>query len=398
MDDRSLAARIASAQDEAGARMGARTAVAARIAYPTRRDRSLPAGVLLMAVAAATLVVLWSRQTDETPSVTFDVDGRAAVAGEWIAPDLVSERLSFSDGSTVRLDPRAAVRVRTLEPEGAALVLERGRVELDVRKRPGARWTVEAGPYVVSALGTRFVVRWEPAARELEVAVAHGRVSVRHRDGREAVLGAAEQLRATSDGIWRVEPERDDAPSTPIEVEAPPSAPPIEARPAPPRRAPVARPSPTPSWRSLADEGRFADALARAEAEGFERILERASADDLLALSTAARLGGSTARAIDGCDALRRRFPGTRQSTVAAFQRGRLAFDREHDPRSAARWMAIYLTEEPDGELARDARGRRLEALRTAGLDDEARDAAREYLAHHPEGPHAAMARQTLAR
>jgi hypothetical protein len=63
----------------------------------------------------------------------------------------------------------------------------------------------------------------------------------------------------------------------------------------------------------------------------------------------------------------------------------------------AARWFEVYLRERPRGDLAREAAGRLIEARLGARDRPAARAAARAYLARYPDGPHAALARATLA-
>ncbi|WP_437958417.1 FecR domain-containing protein [Sorangium sp. So ce119] len=152
------------------------------------------------------------------------------------------------------------------------------------------------------------------------------------------------------------------------------------------------------TWRALALDARYKDALAAAEREGFDAICAAASPGDLHALGDAARLGGSTARAVQAFSALRRRFPGSPEAASAAFLLGRIAQDQSDDPAGAARWFTLYLSEHPGGAFAADAAGRLVEAEDRRGAEASARRAAERYLAAHPNGSHAAYARRLLAR
>ncbi|WP_433932791.1 FecR domain-containing protein [Sorangium cellulosum] len=152
------------------------------------------------------------------------------------------------------------------------------------------------------------------------------------------------------------------------------------------------------TWRALALDARYKDALAAAEREGFDALCAAAAAGDLHALGDAARLGGSTARAVQAFTALRRRFPGSPEAASAAFLLGRIAQDQSDDPAGAARWFALYLSEHPGGAFAADAAGRLVEAEDRRGAEASARRAAERYLAAHPNGSHAAYARRLLAR
>jgi outer membrane protein assembly factor BamD (BamD/ComL family) len=161
-------------------------------------------------------------------------------------------------------------------------------------------------------------------------------------------------------------------------------------------------PAPAPrvraSWRSFARDARYKEALAAAEAEGFDALCASASAGDLQALADAARLGGGPARATQALSALRGRFPGSPESASAAFLLGRMAEDRRGDYAGAIAWFERYLAEAPRGELAEDARGRIVEAADKMGDLAAARDAAELYLMLYPTGAHAAYAKAVLAR
>ncbi|WP_437734539.1 FecR domain-containing protein [Sorangium sp. So ce1335] len=154
----------------------------------------------------------------------------------------------------------------------------------------------------------------------------------------------------------------------------------------------------TPRWRALALDARYKDALAAAEREGFDALCATASAGDLHALGDAARLGGSTARAVQAFTALRRRFPGSSEAAPAAFLLGRIAQDQNNDPAGAARWFTRYLSEQPGGAFVADAAGRLVEAEDRRGDEAGARRAAERYLAAYPNGSHAPYARRLLAR
>lgn len=137
--------------------------------------------------------------------------------------------------------------------------------------------------------------------------------------------------------------------------------------------------------------------MAAVEAAGFERVCSSSGASDLALLADAARLAGKVPRATAALTALRQRFAGSPQAAQAAFTLGRIAFDRRGAYGEAARWFGTYLREAPSGPLTREASGRRLEALFRAG-DASARDAAAQYLARYPGGPHADLARRVAGQ
>ncbi|HEX6245102.1 MAG TPA: hypothetical protein VFZ61_29475, partial [Polyangiales bacterium] len=94
----------------------------------------------------------------------------------------------------------------------------------------------------------------------------------------------------------------------------------------------------------------------------------------------------------------RRRFPGSKEASTAAFTLGRMAFDQRARYADAARWFAVYLAEQPDGPLMGDARGRLLEAHQHLGNTAAARREAEGYLRRFPDGPYADQARRILAQ
>ena len=147
------------------------------------------------------------------------------------------------------------------------------------------------------------------------------------------------------------------------------------------------------SWRDLANQGKYAEALAAASAAGFDAQCQRASAGELALLGDTARFAGDHAKATRALSTLRRRFPGTAPAAQAAFLLGRLEFDGPGSFQKAADWFRTSLREQPNGPLAAEARGRFMEALHRAGNDHAARDAAAQYLHDYPSGPYAALAK-----
>jgi TolA-binding protein len=151
-----------------------------------------------------------------------------------------------------------------------------------------------------------------------------------------------------------------------------------------------------PDFRELATAGRYREALALVEQQGFGAECESLSARDLLTLASTARLAGRADRAREAYLAVRRRFPSSSEAGISAFSLGRLASDggRASD---AMAWFKQYLSEQPSGALSREAAGRLLELLKQSGDEAQARAAATSYLKHYPNGPHAALAQSVLA-
>lgn len=400
---RDLGRRVAEMQDDlvgrrdhlAAARHRLLATTAARPG-PARRTTVrlalIAAGAL--STAAILLVVL---RLDRPRALTFEIGavGRPAEVGRWIAAPAEAELpIRFSEGTRIVLGRRARARVTKVDAHGAHIVLERGEARASVRPAAAGRWRIGAGPFDVLVTGTRLKVDWDPGEEKLAVALAEGAVTVSGGIlGAGRPLAAGETLRAFGrEGYFEVQSGLS-APPSPEPAVAPPPAPDLSAHPPDPVHGAVE----APAWRGLADAGRFADALAAAERNGFARECATRGPSDLLALADAARLGGNLARSRGALSALRRRFPGDERASIAAFGLGRIAFEGSGAGgerfREAARWFETYLREQPAGPLARDALGRLMEATNRGGDRDGARRAARSYLDAYPDGPHAGLAR-----
>src|SRR6185369_8341120 len=97
--------------------------------------------------------------------------------------------------------------------------------------------------------------------------------------------------------------------------------------------------------------------------------------------------GGNVESATKAYMSLRRRFPHSSLSANAAFAMGRMEFDQRSAFAEAEHWFANYLAEQPHGPLAREALGRRMEALDRSGNFEAARGVAQSYKTSYPRGP-----------
>ncbi len=426
--ERSLMAagrRLAHLQDGApGAdvdRDRGRSRLVAALRAPEPRRRTRPAA--WAAFVAALLAVVAFLVLRPRGALRFDVGAsEAGVVGAWIAaPEGAELPVRFSDGSTLRLGPRGRARVVSVDADGADVALEKGELDVSVVHRDRTRWKVRVGPFRIDVIGTRFTTRWDPTTESLLVVLREGVVEVSGPgvgEARRVVAGERLDVSASTSrfelGSAEAAPPAPAAPSPdrverPIEAEPAPSASSVAASPsaraplpaapsasAPPPSAPASEAP--PSWRALAREGKYKDALAASVADGFEGICATAPAADLQALADTARLAGDGARARQAMQALRQRFPGSPEAAAAAFLLARAAQDGAHDYATAIRWLSTYLVEQPNGMFAVEARGRLIEAADAMGDAGAARRAAERYLAAHPKGPHAAYARTVLAR
>jgi hypothetical protein len=133
-----------------------------------------------VAVASALVIVglAGSRFRDRAPNSTvlsYRVDDRDPPAGGYIlASQTTDALLAFSDGSRVRMAPRARGRVVEVNNRGAKFALDDGKLAVDIVHLPRAQWTFEAGPFRVSVHGTSFTVAWNPVEAVFEVRLASG--------------------------------------------------------------------------------------------------------------------------------------------------------------------------------------------------------------------------------
>jgi TolA-binding protein len=322
-------------------------------------------GGIAVAVAITVLVLL---RAPAAPS--FQVASHSGQVGAWLTTEAEQKlALNFSEGSQVVLGKQSRGRVTEVSRGGARIELSRGAVRATVKHLPGAAWTFDAGPFEVAVLGTELGVSWLPDTGRFELSVTRGAVLVKG-----PFIARPQEVRAGQ--VCRVDLNRHlmelgrlgaDA-ATHVAAEAAPS---VASRVSAPETAP---PAAEPSSSSAPPR-----ALA-------------ASAESLLEEARAARLAGRPELERAALLACRKRAKGQGPAAQAAYLLGRASAAAE-----AAQWFETYLREEPRGLLAREASGRLIESYRAAGNVSAAHGAAARYLARYPDGPHAAMARQSLA-
>ncbi len=371
-----------------------------------RRARHLAIVALVFGCAGAVAAALLLAAA-RPRALTFDVAGTSGRDGQWITTVADSpSRVTFSDGTQLALSPRAMMRVFDCSATGAHVVLERGRLVAAVVHRDAAtRWRVDAGPFEVQVVGTRFDVGWDPARRRFDLMLQDGEVRVTGPQLRGTrVIGAGEHLEVE---LGRAS-ESSSSVATPRAALAAPTAPSPSDAPAPARGYPSgadrpgarslaqSRPTPPSSWRGPASAGRFDEAWALLASGAFDEILASAGASDLSLVADVARFSGHADHGAVALRALRARFPLAPEAADAPFLLGRLAADQRHDPADAAAWLTRYLREQPSGVFAAEAAGRLIECQRARGDDAAARDAARRYLADHSGGTYAPLARRVL--
>jgi hypothetical protein len=380
------------------------------------RSRSASRLVLWAAAAAITLSTLMMASriwVFEKPSLGLTIDGKQATTAAAIG-GARAQLVHFSDGSTIALDPKSALDLAEADADRVAVTLKQGAANFDVVRSDASSWHIGAGPFRVRVLGTAFRVEWDADSRRFSLSVTRGAVRVSGpllsgeqviSAGATCAVDLAAQRATFGTGAAGVEEPQA---ATRTESLGPGVAPDggAEVRPRPneaegqvaavPTRS-AARTEPLPQgaldWRELERQGQFDKAIQEAMRAGVDDIYARASAQDLMGLARAARLAGRldiSGAALLSC---RRRFAGTPDAAMAAYLLGRNAA-----PAEAARWFSTYLSEQPDGSLAREASGRLMEAHFRSGLREAARADARAYLLRYPSGPHADFANMVLSR
>jgi ferric-dicitrate binding protein FerR (iron transport regulator) len=354
---------LREALDQARARTGdeiARRRVWTRITAPDQPSRARPwiarlalAGTLAGGAAGAVLV--WPRTTGhEQPALPLATTTRTAARPE--AHEGPPRREVFEGPAVVRTTSRQRAKIRLfggtdvdLEPNSVVTVdhqrrpaIERGRVSLSVpRQPPGKHFSIGAGPYSISVLGTKFQVR--VAGESVGVDVEEGVVEV-WKDGRAVRVEPGE--------AW-TSPTPDRTASRTHRRRRLAMRPPVEHATAPSPRV-MLRPTPPPVMPS---SGAFREAQA-AIAEGhLQRAVE--------ILETASRGNGPEAE-------------------NAAYEVGWILRDQLMRPRQALSAWNRYRSRFSNGLLRAETDLSILETLLMVGDTSAALTEAQGFLDRHP--------------
>jgi hypothetical protein len=391
-----------------------------RSAQGARRTvRGLPRTVLALAgssaLAGTAIAYVWMARPPPALTATAGPSSAQVPSGSWLdAPETLSLPLRFSDGTRVDVAPRGRMRLLELGPHGAKLALESGRAGFDVARGENRRWELRAGLFIVRVTGTQFDVSWSPKEDRFELVLNEGQVELSgcgFAEGRKLVAG--QTVRASChDGAVQIA-----FGATPLRTGGPvartvpaPATSSVEDTSYGPASMPASAPksgsapslaasaaAPEADWKWLAQQGKYADALAAADRLGFGAQCARADAEALALLGDVARHARDPNKARQAYTLLRRRFAGTGQAGLAAFSLGVLEFDQWRAYGTAAAWFRTYIRENPRGPLVREARGRLMEASERLG-SAEARSLATDYLRDYPSGPYADLARRIVAQ
>jgi transmembrane sensor len=335
-----------------------RHAVARGLVTKRRRDAAL--AVMLGAAILVLGIFLGRRQVSVAPLATRE---------EPVLARLV-------DGSVVTArTPDARVESIAVGPQAATFQLDRGSARFSVAPNPERPFRVLAGGVAITVLGTIFDVSIEPSV--VQVSVLQGRVRVTNR-GADRVLAAGESA------LFVAGPTEDPPPLAAAPAVAPSAAAELVER----ARGAVA----PPSWRALAQDGSYAQAVARLMAEGPNAV--RDTPEDLLLAADVARLGGHPERSVAPLERVMTGFPFDSRAPLAAFTLGRTLLEQLGQPRQAARAFATARQLDRAGALSQDALAREAEAWSRAGDSDKARERALDYLKRYPNGRRASVVRR----
>ncbi len=386
-----------------------RARLVSRVTEPVSNKRPVR---LATAVALAALVlgtVLWMRPGPADPLFTVGADAPGEVGTYYSPPTGQELALQFGGGNRVRVMPGGGARVSHLDRSATTLLVEGGRVHVEVQPHPERRWQVAAGPYSVRVTGTAFWVAWRAEQNQLAVEVERGSVVITGPRLESGVTLSAGQ-RFETQVVATVGSDRK-PPGGDVSAVAVSPAPELSAA-LPPKPTPVRAPSPAaevaaetdaptktpePSWSELAKLGQYKRIVELADARGVDAVLSGGRASDLAALADAARYTGRGGLATRALQAERGRFSGSSRAKSAAFVLGRMA-DDGGNPGAALVWYDTYLSETPGGALAAEAFGRRMLALQRVGRSGKAKTAATQYLSRFPKGPYAAQAEKLANR
>jgi TolA-binding protein len=295
--------------------------------------------------------------------------------------------IRLEDGSGISLAPGGRGRLVS-DDRAVRFELQSGRADFDVVPGQKRIWTITAGKNVVTVIGTRFSVTYDPSGA-FDVEVERGVVSVQVPERRASVeLKAGDHLRGRS-GQMEVAHKAPAEPARAAE-ESPRTAPEpaVSTSPALP-----AEPTPVPSadWRGRYRDGKYAEALTLLRTSRVTERLEELGPRALAEVADVARLGGDTKLAARALGLLIRQYPKASEARDAQFLLGRV-HALSGDRASAIRAFESYL--EPGGstQYANEATGRLMELYAGRGDEERARTMARRYLTNAPNGPYRRLA------
>lgn len=328
--------------------------------------------------------------------------------------------VQLPNGNEMRLAAGSHGSVKEASSDQVRLLLVRGKLTSVVRTP--VRWCVEAGPYYVEAAGTEYTVQWEEP--RLEVTVAQGKVTVSRQGNGNAHWKVEAGGRLVLEDGTRPEKtsfENVEEPAFEMAVNGIPQAakeevtstsqptPTLYTTPNGKREQLLRKEEPTknvavqpekqveseiPAWKRFLKAEDYKSAVEALERAGLATFADTASLSDLQSMATAARYAGKPQTALVLLVSIRTRFPKTLAASVAAFLMGRVYSEQLGNHRAAVGWFSTYLGEAPEGALAEEALGRRMDAAYRCGMHTQAQESARQLLERFPKSPFATLARK----
>jgi len=381
--------------------------------HPGHRRYLLAAAILAIMVVGA-FVLVWTLSPSRM-SFWIGSETNSGSEGEWLrAPAHDPLPVRFEDGTRIEISARSSVRILNARQERVEIELSLGTIKASINRRSTkSSWTVIAGGYSITALGTVFEVNWNPAKHHLAVKVWQGNV-VLEGDGIQEqgiVVDAHRELTITEDGVQtvtRIGEARKKIPADPEEpvVLVEPLGPVQnveeqhqrgEAKKKESRVASLRR-EPEVTWQEYYDSRMYEKVLAEAEKHGLDKMYESLGDVHLWQLANAARYTKRSAVAIQALLSLRSRFQDSSKAPVAAFLLGRISSEINQDHRAACGWFQVYLQEYPGGKLAEESLGRSIDSCKRAGMTEKAVRAAERYIEQYPRGSYANTANSVLSK
>jgi hypothetical protein len=390
------------------------------ISSPPAKGHRIRNIAIAASAAAAVLIgfVVYSLITPFGLTATVVETEEPVTTGSWIsATEDTGTVLAFSDGSEIVMEQNTEMRVHSLKSQGAHLLLERGNIDVSVAHKPITDWRFDAGPFHVHVTGTRFSVNWVPENQIFLLDVIEGTVTINGpmlEEGKALARGNRIEVSlldqvvqiSKQDTVDRIVSQNSppelidvDQALTPDSSLAPEESVPevgttVRARRRTPSRHHRIR---HPSWRDLARKGAYSEAVEVVEELGFAKVVANQSSQDMMLLGDAARLSHNINMASKVYKLVRKRFPRSSEAQRAAFILGRMQLEQRGNPKRAARWFDACYRDNSHGTMAREAAGRLIESLESAGELEKAKQAATTYLNRYPRGPHTKLAQKVLS-
>jgi TolA-binding protein len=338
---------------------------------PTQRVAARGYGIFtsprmgMAVVALCALGVLW---WNRTPRASMKQGVDSGWAGSLVASDDAPITFKLAEGTNIDVDPNSQLELLRNGDDVVAMALARGAARFDVAKRPGRRFSVQAGAIEVVVTGTQFYLSRRPTAEgeRMHVSVQEGTVEVNRSGKAVAVLHRGEQwsgIEQSDDFRLRQIDESADLPEELRTDESPEDD--LDSTVEGPRRrrrrhvAPEHAPSVEPA------------------AQLFEQANELRRAGEL---RESAKLFAQLVQS----------YPKDRRAALSAFELGRLRMDSLGDVPGAVEALEGALKLDSRRSFAEDALARLVtahEAQRSRESCVRARD---RYLSRYPDGVHAA--------